>query len=300
MSQQTFDPHAKILHKGQYFIKQSPKVAVPIKSFHTQFDEEQVVRQRIDEMNEQILDLERQIQTRRKLSEEQAEQILSKVKDEARKVMEEAEQHAFDKVQQSLQEKETLLQQTNDNAARILSDAEQESQSIIYKAHQNAIDVKNQAEQEGLKSGYDTGLENGKTDISYIVDRLHTVVAETARERERILIHSENQVINLVLTMVGKVVKKMTSENRDIVVENIKSALELLRGTMTIFIRVSPQDFNYAISFKEYLVSMIEKRAELKFIEDPMIEPGGVYIESETGDVDATIRSQLDALETQM
>ncbi|MGL4561014.1 MAG: FliH/SctL family protein [Brevinema sp.] len=300
MDSKTFDPHAKILHKGQYFIKQSQKVSIPVKAFHIEQNEEHTVRMRIEEMQQQIVDLERQINNRRKISEEQAEQILSKVKDEAKKVMEEAEQHAFNKVQQSLQEKETLLEQTNQSATRIIDDAEEKSKEIINQAHQESINIKDTAQKNGQNDGYTAGLEQGKTDISYLVDRLHSVVAETARERERILVHSENQVINLVLTMVGKVVKKMTAEHKDIVVENTKAALELLRGAMTIFIRVSPHDFNYLTSFKEYLVGIIESRADIKFIEDPMIEPGGVYVESETGDIDATIRSQLDALDTQM
>lgn len=296
----SFDPHAKILHRGQYFIKQSQTIPIPIKSFDAQLDEENSVRLRIEEMKNQIRDLEQQINVRRKMSEDQAEEILSKVKDEARKVMEEAEKHAFDKVQKSLQEKESLLQQTNENVDKIIVKAEEDARGIISNAEQESISIRNTAQKDGWQKGYEDALEDGKTDISYMVERLHSVVAETARERERILVHSENQVINLVLTMVGKVVKKMTAEHKEVVVENTKAALELLRGAMTIFIRVSPHDFNYLTSFKEYLTGMIESRADLKFIEDPMIEPGGVFIESEMGDIDATIRSQLEELESQM
>ncbi|MGL4393767.1 MAG: FliH/SctL family protein [Brevinema sp.] len=302
MSQQAFDPHAKILHRGQYAIKESPKLTVPIKSFdgNNVGEDEQNSYQRIDEMNQQILELDRQIQTKRKAAEEQGELILAQARDDAQKIIEESEQNAFDKVQQSIEEKDTILQKANEEAARLIDDAERESQRIISSAKNEATDLKQQAEKEGRQTGYDDGLENGKADIAYVVDRLHTVVAETSRERERILIHSENQVIDLVLTMVGKVVKRLSVEDQDVVVENIKAAMELLRGALTIFIHVSPKDFNYVVSFKDHLVGMIENRAELKFLEDPSLEPGGVYIESENGDIDATIRSQLEALETQM
>ncbi|MGL4367961.1 MAG: flagellar assembly protein FliH [Brevinemataceae bacterium] len=295
-----FDPHARVLHKGQYSLKETDKINVPIKSFYLSLDEEKNVQQRIDQMRQEISDLENQIAEKRKISQEQADKILEQVKDEAKKVMEEAEQHAFDRVQKSVQEKDNMLQQTQREADQIISKANSEANDIRSEAQKTSTTIKEEARQNGFQSGFDEGLNSGKEQIDFAVERLHNIVAETARERERILFHSEEQVINLIITMVSKVVKRLTSEQKDIVIENAKAALELLRSAMTIFIRVSPLDFNYAQSFKKELINKLESRSDVKFVEDPTIEPGGVYIESDTGDIDATIKSQLEELENQM
>lgn len=300
MANNTFDPHARILHNGQYKLKDSNKIAVPIRSFRSEFEEELSVQERINNMNLEIQQLEYQIEQKKQQGHEQANKILEQVKDEARKVMEDAEQHAFDRIQKSVHEKENIIQQSKEDAEKIMQKAQKEASEILEEAQKTIIKLKTEAHQEAFNEGKELGFQSGKEEIQLLVERLHSVVAETVRERERILMHSETQVINLVLTMVGKIVKKLTADYKEIVVNNIKAALELLKGAMTIFIHVSPRDYNFAVSHKQELINMIEAQAEIKFIEDPTIEPGGVYIETDTGDIDATINSQLEELETQM
>lgn len=300
MANNTFDPHARILHNGQYKLKDSNKIAVPIRSFRSEFEEELSVQERINNMNLEIQQLEYQIEQKKQQGHEQANKILEQVKDEARKVMEDAEQHAFDRIQKSVHEKENIIQQTKEDAEKIMQKAQKEASEILEEAQKTITKLKTEAHQEAFNEGKELGFQSGKEEIQLLVERLHSVVAETVRERERILMHSETQVINLVLTMVGKIVKKLTADYKEIVVNNIKAALELLKGAMTIFIHVSPRDYNFAVSHKQELINMIEAQAEIKFIEDPTIEPGGVYIETDTGDIDATINSQLEELETQM
>lgn len=300
MTNNTFDPHARILHNGQYKLKDSNKIAVPIRSFRSEFEEELSVQERINNMNLEIQQLEYQIEQKKQQGHEQANKILEQVKDEARKVIEDAEQHAFDRIQKSVHEKENIIQQSKEDAEKIIQKAQKEASEILEEAQKTITKLKTEAHQEAFTEGKELGFQSGKEEIQLLVERLHSVVAETVRERERILMHSETQVINLVLTMVGKIVKKLTADYKEIVINNIKAALELLKGAMTIFIHVSPRDYNFAVSHKQELINMIEAQAEIKFIEDPTIEPGGVYIETDTGDIDATINSQLEELETQM
>ena len=299
MPQKLFDPHARILHDGQYEIRKT-SIDVPIKEFDAENALERNVQERITAMRSEIEELEAQIREKRRISEDKADKILAQVQDEAKKVLEDAEQHAFNRVQKSVQEKESVLQQASHEVEMIRSKALHEANEMREDAGRDSVKIKDIAQKVGYDDGVQQGIAATQTEVDFAIERLHSIVAETARERERILVHSETQVINLVITMVKKVVKKLTAEHQDVVIENVKSALELLRGAMTIFIRVSPLDFNYVSSFKEEFVRKIERRADLKFIEDPTVEPGGVYIETDTGDVDVTIRSQLEELENQM
>ncbi len=299
MQKKSFDPHARILHDGQYKLKRAV-IDVPIKSFTSENDVVESVQNRIFTLQAEITQLEQIILEKTQLSETRADLILDQVREDAKKVIEEAEQHAFLRVQKSVEEKEELLQKASLESEQIILTAQNDATDIRNSALTLATDVKQEAQTQGYNTGHQEGLDQGDKDVKFVIERLHHVVAETARERERILVHSETQVVNLVVSMVKKAVKKLSVENQEVVVENTKAALELLRGAMTIFIHVSPYDFNFISSYREELFRMLESRAELNFVEDPSVDPGGVYIETDTGDIDATIRSQLEELENQM
>jgi len=106
--------------------------------------------------------------------------------------------------------------------------------------------------------------------------------------------------MNLVLTMVKKIVKRLTQNDEKVVINNVKEALSLVRGAMMVYIHVSPDDFNIATKHKDELIKMIEGMPEVKFLEDPTVDKGGVYIETDIGEIDARISTQLEEIESKI
>jgi flagellar assembly protein FliH len=103
--------------------------------------------------------------------------------------------------------------------------------------------------------------------------------------------------MSLILSMVKKVVKKLTQEEENVVINNTKDALSIIRGAMKVFIHVNPDDYDYTVKHKDELIKMIEGMPEVKFFEDPSVDKGGVFIETDVGDLDAKISTQLDEIE---
>ncbi len=153
---QAFDVHAKILHKGQYEIKQQ-QTEVPIKHFNAGVELERSIQYRIDGMNREIAQLEDQLREKRRLNEEQADKIIEQAQDEAKKVLENAEQHAFDRVQKSVYEKEVMIQQGSEEAERIKARASREAEDIKADAERDAAKIKDTAEKDGYESGVGEG-----------------------------------------------------------------------------------------------------------------------------------------------
>jgi flagellar assembly protein FliH len=116
-------------------------------------------------------------------------------------------------------------------------------------------------------------------------------------EREKILVHSERQIMSLVIAMVKKIVKKLTAEEENIVINNTKEALSIVRGAMKVYIHVNPEDYNYTTKHKDELIKLIEGMPEVKIFEDPTVDRGGVFIETDVGDIDAKIANQLEEIE---
>lgn len=291
----------KILREGQYQIDTSNFVVSAPKIFKkTKEQEIDESSKRIEDLRNEIRELEADINKKIEKAETDAEEIVEKAEMEAQRVVEQAEKSAFERVQKSLDEKEEVVEEKTHELQKILEDAKQEAAKIIDDAQKRALNIEEEARRDGFEKGHQEGFHFAEQEVEHMVKRLHSIVRATIDERERILVHSEKQIINLVLSMVRKIVKRLTQEENDMVINNTKAALELIRGAMKVYIRVNPDDYDYTMKHKEELINMIEGMPEVKFFEDPSIGKGGVYIETDIGEVDATIASQLEEIENKL
>ncbi|OHD56448.1 MAG: hypothetical protein A2Y33_15795 [Spirochaetes bacterium GWF1_51_8] len=285
---------SKILRSGEYsvdphkFVIQTPKIFKRTKE--QEIDESS---KRIDELRTEISELEKQISEKNDKADHDADEIVLKAEQEAERIVDNAEKSAFERVKKSLDDKENVILEKNTESGQIIEQSRQDGRKIVEDAHVEAEHVRDNARKEGFEQGRTDGFQAAKLDVQHMVERLHSIVAATLEERERILLHSEQQVLNLVMTMVEKVVKRLTHEERNVVVNNVREALQLIRGAMRVYIHVNPEDYHYTISHKDEFISMIEGMPEVKFFENPKVDRGGVYIETDIGEVDATIATQL-------
>lgn len=301
MAEFNFNQHAKILREGQYrvepkkFVVHAPRVFTKTKE--QEIDES---AQRIEDLREEIQNLEEEMADKIDASQQDAQEIIQKAEDEAQRIVKEAEEGAFDRVQKSLDDKDRIVEQKNTEGIDIVDKSKEEATQIVKEAKRVATKITDDAYQDGYKKGKREGFEFSKGEVQLIVDRLHGVISATIDERDKIMIHSERQIITLIITMVEKIVKKLTEEEKNLVINNSKAALSLIRGAMLVYIHVNPDDYNFTVEHKQELISMIEGMPNVKFFQNPKIGVGGVYIETDIGDIDATIATQLEEVKDKM
>ncbi len=291
----------KILRAGQYQVESTKYIVHAPKVFRkTKEQEIDESSARIDELREEIRALEQELNVKLEKSETEAEDIIEKAETEAERLVKQAEKSAFDRVQSSLDEKEQVILEREHESKEIINKAQNEAMQKVQEAEVKSAEVIEEARQAGYVKGKEEGFEAAKEEVQHMVKRLHSVIEASIEERERIMVHSERQIINLVLTMVEKVVKKLTEEDHNVVINNIQEALKLVRGAMQVYIHVHPDDYNFTLSFKEQLIAMIEGNPKVKFLENPSIGRGGVFIETDLGEIDATIATQLTDIQDQI
>ena len=301
MKDSSLEYRLRVLREGQYrldnnrYILEAPRV---FKKTREQEVDESL--QRIESLKEEIRSLENEINAKIEKSERTAEEIVEKAELEAERFVKEAEKSAFDRVQKSLEDQEKIIEEKRREAEQILAQAREEAERILNEAREEAVRIRQEAQKEGFAQGHEEGFREGKQELQLMVERLKQVIYATIQEREKILVHSEQQILNLILTMVKKVVKKLTVEEQNVVLNNAKDALSLVRGAMRVYIHVNPEDYNFTIQHKEELIRMIEGMPEVKFFENPAVDRGGVLIETDVGEVDATIATQLEELENKI
>ncbi len=295
------DVHSKILRSGQYLIENTKFVVQAPKVFRkTKEQDVDESDKRIDDLHNEIKKLENEIAAKLEAGEKEADEIIKKAEIDAEAIQKEAEKDAFERVKKSMEEKEKALQDQAAEVERIISEAREQESEILRQAGEEAQRLTGQARKEAYEAGRDEGYKEGVEEVKNVVERLHSIIAATIKEREKILVNSERQIINLVLTMVRKIVKKLSQEDNKMVINNVRESLSLVRGAMTVFIHVNREDFDFVTRHKADLIKMIEGMPEVKILEDPAIDRGGVYIETDIGEIDAKVSTQLEEIENKI
>ena len=154
--------------------------------------------------------------------------------------------------------------------------------------------------EEGFAEGEKAGIERGRKDVEAQVERFLASIEEIAALKKNLYEGSEEELVDLILAAVNKIVRKELDLDREIVAGVIKGALKNLAGKKDILIRVNSQDYFYILEHKERLFAENGDLRDVRFEEDDSVGIGGCLIESGSGEVDARIEKQLEMLEEAM
>ena len=217
---------------------------------------------------------------------------------------------------------EARRREWDEELARLRADAQDQAQQTVANAQQQAKDLVDRAEAQaqellenakikvqmieeqgrdnGRKEGLKEGYEEGFAEIRRLSRQLHYMISGVLERREEIIRSLESDLIDLTLLIARKVVKVLSENQKDIVIYNTLEALKKLRGRGTVILRVNPEDMDVSLNNKENFIREIEKLEDLYLVEDHIVQRGGCIVESDFGEIDAQISSQLREVENQI
>jgi len=236
----------------------------------------------------------------RRLIEEakkEAEQIVEDAKKEAEKIIKIAEEGAFEHIKKATEKAKKIEEEANDKAKRIVLEKEREINEKIAKQEAQLQKEYEETKKKAYKEGYDAGYESGKAEVQRLIKRLHTIIEGAIDKRDRIIEDAEEQIIRIILLIARKVVKAISEEQKEVIIENIKAALEKIKGKTEVVIRVNTEDLELATEHKEEFMQMFEELKHVVILEDTRVDRGGCIIETDFGSVDARIATQLQEIE---
>lgn len=169
-----------------------------------------------------------------------------------------------------------------------------EMQERISKLEQEAREKGyEQGHAQGHAQGYAKGMDQGKTEVAESLARLGEIIASLDKFREDKLNELSPQIIELSLEIAIKIVHKEIDLDRDVILAVADDAIHKA-GEKAEFavIRVNPLDYEAMIAH----IDMLKEQSGLKNITvepSPAISPGGCYIETPTGEIDARVEEQI-------
>lgn len=280
--------------------KSSVKISIDTPSFKSERDNVQTIdyeellggrtieeiRSEKEALEKEIENLEDNIKQKMSEAERIAEDILENAKTEANRIIKKDNDRAQIIRQEANDEKEDILRQAREEADRILSEAGEEAEKI-----------KKDSIKQGIEKGYRDGYERESGEVKRLVERVQVILNSSIDKRNEIFIETEQQIIGLVLLIAKKVIKVISENQKNVVINNVVQALRKLKSRGEVAIRVNLSDIELTTQHKKDFIEMVEGVKSIKILEDSSVDRGGCIIETDFGAIDARISSQLHEIE---
>ena len=229
--------------------------------------------------------------------EEEKKKLLAQAQEEAEVIKKNAEHVAFEEVKRKNIQAQKIRQEAEDEAQRNLGEAKRQAEDLEHEINQKVEQIEREALERGQKEGREKGFLEGREEVNRLVERLHKVITQAIDKRGQIIEEAETQVVNLVLLMTRKVIKVISENQKNVVINNVVQALRKLKSRGDVVIRVNLADLELTTEHTNDFLSMVENVKSISILEDSSVDRGGCIIETDFGQIDARISSQIHEIE---
>ena len=150
--------------------------------------------------------------------------------------------------------------------------------------------------EEAYARGRREGLDSSEGNLETSAQALAAAAEEISRLRESLAKNSSQDMLRLVMAVSEQIIRREVSADPQIIISIIENALHSSVRTDQYRIRINPADLENVTQKKPLFLASISGLKNLSIETDASISPGGCRIDSDLGDVDATIETQLEAI----
>lgn len=163
-----------------------------------------------------------------------------------------------------------------------------------------SISAATPSQQQEVNEAFQRGRQEGSTAVESKLDTtlqaLTQALEEVNRLRESVARNSSQDMLRMVMAISEQVILSSLEVKPEIVLTLIENALNSSVQADSYRIRVSAQDFELVNQQKPLFLASISGLKNISISSDADITPGGCRVESDFGDVDATIETQLEKI----
>jgi flagellar assembly protein FliH len=176
-----------------------------------------------------------------------------------------------------------------------------EAAKIVQEAHQQAEQIRRQAEAAGRKAAEAAAErileEKIAKRMTSLVPALEQLVAQINDAKGELLAQWEQAAIRVATAIAERIIHRELEREPQIKLELIGEALQLAAGNDEIRLYVNPNDYEHLGSEIQRLANTVCKLAPTDITADTAVSPGGCRVEMRYGEVDNRIESQLKRIE---
>lgn len=211
-------------------------------------------------------------------------------------------------------------EEINAQAKEMIAAAKRQAEEIIEQAERTAKGIEDKASKtidhwwteneakletmskEAMDKGYQEGFVQGKNAAEQAVraeyeDRLTEVqqlLLQGYEQKQTIIAEAEPFLLELATAIAEQIVKQELETAPDKFVGLIQEHILRFKEKESITICVHPSDFDFIVSQRNHLISVVNGETEIKIIPDHSVTEKGCIIRTAYGSVDARIDTQIE------
>lgn len=164
---------------------------------------------------------------------------------------------------------------------------------IRVKAKKRIEIAREEAYKKGFSEGKEEGIEIEKKKLSLTLNTFTKLVEELSKLKKEILEGSEEEVLNLTISVAEKVIHQEVSTERGVILSVLKESIKNILDREEMKIRLNPKDYSYLVEVDPWIFRNFDDIKNVAFEEDEGIKQGSAIIETLFGEVDARLDQQL-------
>jgi flagellar assembly protein FliH len=189
-----------------------------------------------------------------------------------------------------------------------LAEVKAEAAEILAKAQRDATQIRKQAQDQGQHNAHEAAEKNLQARIeTQVKQQMHTALPAfeqllqgLAAVRFEWLGAWEKNAVQLAVAIAEKVIRRELAQQPNITVALVREALELATGSQAVKVYLSPQDHAALGSQIQSLANQIAQLAPAEILPSEAVAPGGCLVQTEYGEIDQRIESQLARIEEEL
>jgi flagellar assembly protein FliH len=150
-----------------------------------------------------------------------------------------------------------------------------------------------EAHAAGVREGEAAGRSRAAAELQPVLGRLERSITELAGLRARLRREAEADLVRLALAIARRILRRELAVDPDAIHGLVLGALEKLQGQEICRVRVHPAHAGVVSACLRQMAAA----APVEVVSDASREPGTVIFETERGNLDASVESQLREIE---
>ena len=155
---------------------------------------------------------------------------------------------------------------------------------------------KEEAYRKGHEEGRSSGLEDGMREARKVTESFNRLVTDVEAQRAGIYRQAESEVVDLAMEIAKKIIGIKAEFDPELVIDAARKAVRLLLDRSTLVIKVSPEQESFVRERLDDLYAMDDRIQRVTIEPDRRVAPGGCVLETDSGNVDARLETEMQAI----
>lgn len=181
---------------------------------------------------------------------------------------------------------------------------ELELQSDEQRVEDRAMEKLKEIQENAYKEGYNLGLDEGRKkafeehgqEISERLAEMTHLLQSIANMKKEILGHNEAHMMQLLFHMASKLAQTHLEYDHEPLINILKQAVELAQGEESVTVHVSKAQIEFLETLKSQQKVEFDFLNKVKLIANETMTPGGCIVETNYGEVDASVEQRVQQL----